>query len=262
MALESSAQKLNKSASQELLRARESGIALPEIAELEKPIKIIIEKIRGKIEKGEYGLIIGDDVSGRIPALILGGFIKKLAKIKGVRDPELIFIPGKLENNANLKKQLQDYISKHGVNAGDNILIITEAIKSGSTLNILSRTLITLGHKCDIATMGVEGSDSEYHIMRREENLTGADIFSGEFEREGGGPTPWNPNTPTVFREKSVSGVSKQEGDLVSHILIPKHKDSEVHSRIRKKVNQSRTEVGVLVDRLVEWYLSQDKAKN
>jgi len=257
MSLENPAQKLNKSANQELPQAKEGDIILPEIAELEQPIKIIIEKIRGKIEKGEYGLIIGDDVSGRIPALILGGFIKKIAKAKNVRDPELIFIPGKLEDNANLGKQLQDYISKYGVGAGDNILLITESIESGATLNVLLKKLVKLGYECDVATMGIEHESDEYHQKRREYTLSGTHVISGEFHRSDNEVLYWvNRHTPHVFREKDMSGVEKYKGGPVSKVIRP------TNTKTKEKINKSRTEAGILVDKLVKWYSSQDKAKS
>lgn len=59
-------------------------VVFEEVAELELPNKIIIEKIQSRIEAGEYGLIIGDDASGRIPTLILGNFIKKISEQKGL----------------------------------------------------------------------------------------------------------------------------------------------------------------------------------
>ena len=79
-----------------LEKSDEREVVFKEVAELELPIKIIIEKIRPRIENGEYGLIIGDDASGRIPTLILGNFIRKTSEQKGLDKPNIVFIPGKL----------------------------------------------------------------------------------------------------------------------------------------------------------------------
>ncbi|KKT80934.1 MAG: hypothetical protein A3B99_03500 [Candidatus Yanofskybacteria bacterium RIFCSPHIGHO2_02_FULL_44_12b] len=62
----------------------ERKVELKEIAELEEPIKKIIEKILPRIESGDYGLIVGDDSSGRIPARILEGFIKRICEANGL----------------------------------------------------------------------------------------------------------------------------------------------------------------------------------
>lgn len=247
----------DRSVDRKLLPEKENGITLPEIAELEEPIKKIIEQIRSKIENGEYGLIIGDDVSGRIPARILGGVIKKIAKLKGVRDPDLIFIPGKLSRNQNLSKQLQDYISKYGVKEKDRILIVTESIESGNALSTLLDVLIKSGYRCDIATLGIEQSDSEYYKGRRTANLSGADVISGGFRRKEGGQYYWmHQNTPSVFASKSMSGVSKRGGDSISRVIQP------TDSGVREGIRKSRVEAGIMVDRLVSWCLSQDTANN
>jgi len=55
----------------------EKEIRHVEVAELEMSSKKIIEQIQDRIEREEYGIIIGDDASGRIPTLIIGGLIRK-----------------------------------------------------------------------------------------------------------------------------------------------------------------------------------------
>ena len=254
---------------------KEKTITLKEIAELEEPIKKIIEQLWTKIESGGYGLIIGDDVSGRIPAGILGGFIKRISKLRDVRNPDIIFIPGRLERNLNLSKQLQNHISKYGIKKGDKILIITEVIQSGETLSVLLETLATLGYTCDVATMGIEGLDEVYNIEKRKENLGNTNIVSGEFSRKISSGEFYlekevfkktlNPNTPSIYRNKNVSGVFKRRGDLISrHIKFSDYvRDVEQKNqlKIQEEINKYRAEVAILVDRLIDWYLSKRYSK-
>ena len=141
------------------LQTRETKITLPEIAELEEPTKKIIEQLRSRIENGEYGLIIGEDVSGRIPALILGRFIKRIYRLRGVRVPEIIFIPGKLDEEYDYKETLKKYVFKYGAREGDRILIVTEAIDTGQSLKVLSKLLAECGFTIDIATIGIIKSE-------------------------------------------------------------------------------------------------------
>ena len=161
-----------------------------EIAELEKPIKTIIEKIRDRIENGEYGLIIGDDASGRIPTIILGNFIRDISKIRGHYQPNIIFIPGKLEKDWgwNKKKQTQQqkkfeqHFSKSGAMLCKKILIITDTVFSGESLKILANLIRKAGYFLEIATIGQE-FDGPFGppASSPEENLKGVKIISGEF---------------------------------------------------------------------------------
>jgi len=75
----------------------EKLIKHPEIAELREPIQNLLEQLRDKIDKGEYGVIIGDDASGRIPALILDNVIKSVYQDKGYTKPKTIFFAGSKE---------------------------------------------------------------------------------------------------------------------------------------------------------------------
>lgn len=236
----------------------EKEVQLEEVAELEAPIKKIIEKIRDRIESGEYKLVIGDDASGRIPALILGEFLKEIYKINGLSEPDTIFIPGKLKETelpTLLKKLLQqflrlkskesaileEHLHKHRAEPGDKILIVTDTVYSGNSLKVLVGLLKELGYICDIATIGLEKPDYREAQELRDKNLGDTEIISGEYETD----TPdYLPNTPKVWRNKEISGVKKTPGQTKS---IPIRKKQEL-------INQSREDAKVMAKRLVRWY--------
>lgn len=247
----------------------EKTITMEEIAELEEPVKNIIEKIKSRIEKGEYGLIISDDASGRIPALILGGVIKKISKLRNVRNPNIIFIPGRLKNSKDdlAKEKLQKHLDAYGVKKGERILIITEAIMSGKALSVISRLLEELGFETDIATMGIEEFGNTNSLAEKRGKNLGqkSTVISGNYVRRTSSST----NTPLVYRDKEISGVYKKSGNLTSQpIKLKEHffenlfKKARLEHRteIQQKINTSRAEVGLLVDKLFNWYLSQSKA--
>src|SRR3990167_7175602 len=66
----------------------------PEIDRLEKPTEVILEKILGNIERGEYDLIIGADASGRVPTLVFKKFIDYVYKKLGYQTAKTIFLAG------------------------------------------------------------------------------------------------------------------------------------------------------------------------
>lgn len=262
----------------------EKEIILEEVAELEKPIKKIIEKILPRIESGEYGLIIGDDASGRIPTLILGNFIKKISEQKGLNKPNIIFIPGKLEmesesfwgkifSSKNIsasqqQEELDEYISNRGGNKEKKILIVTDTVKYGDSLKTLLSLLKEMGFTCDIATIGVETGKAD--ISGRDRNLQNFEVISGEYKTRD---REWYPNTPLIYKDESrkLTGVYKIPGDKVSKTLkssaLPEGiypedvnpesiKIDSSRKEIQKAINQAREDVGIVTDRLVNWYES------
>ena len=264
----------------------EKEIVFEEVAELELPIKIIIEKIKSRIENGEYGLIIGDDASGRIPTLILGNFIKKVSEQKGLDRPNIIFIPGKLEmeresywrkifglENTSKTKQaeeLDEYILGQGASKEKRILVITDTIKTGDSLKTLVNLLRRAGYVCDIATIGIEPVIIGQGMRA---SLKGVDIIFGKYRDKS---RKENENTPLIYRKESekLTGVYKRPGDKTSKTLkssaLPEGVDLEdvnpesinTHSsrqEIQDSINKARKDASVVTDHLIDWYNSQEQ---
>jgi len=68
-------------------------IKLREVKDLEEPLEDILEQIKPEIESGTYRLIIGEDASGRIPALVIGGVINRQHENKGFPKALTVFLP-------------------------------------------------------------------------------------------------------------------------------------------------------------------------
>ena len=245
-------------------------IQLEEVAELEAPIKVIIEKIKDRIERGEYGLIIGDDASGRVPTRILGDFIQKVCDSKGLYKPNIVFMPGKLEkemesfwskikieeNAAQKQRQeLDDYLTSRGAVKERRVLIITDTLKTGVSLKTLVELLRETGYGCDIATMGIEQPIIGQGIK---ESLRGIDIFSGEYRRND---NPDNSNTPKIYENKKMSGVSKSFGELKSQRLVDGVDTVLERDLIQFSIEQSRKDSKLLTNKLVDWYLHPENKK-
>lgn len=214
-----------------------------EIAELEAPIKKIIEKLKERIDRGDYGLIIGDDASGRIPAIIIGGFIKNISEIKNMREPGIIFVPGKLDKEAAEKfleteGGLDKYISKFGGTKEKRILIVTDTIMSGRSLSVLITLLKKNGYTPDIATLGVR---SPLGLGTPEESLPNTEIISGEYGDE---ENKILKKMPQIYGAEHLSGVYKESGDIKSHAL----------RGYESFVKHSREDSKKMTDKLVNWY--------
>ena len=231
-------------------------IEIEEIKELEKPIKEIILQLKDRIENGEFGIIIGDDASGRIPALILGGFIQRICKEKKVANqteihiPEIIFIPGKLwvPNEQLAQELLYNHLTKHNLKTGDKVLIVTDTIVTGSSLKVLSVLLRQLGFEVKIAAVGIE--PEEEWQQKKEKNLPDVEIINGHYYKEytEGYQEKMSKHTPLVFHSR-ISGVYGAGGQSVTKTL-------EYRSNIKDLIRDSRKEVNILVDKLLAWYHS------
>lgn len=237
--------------------AEEKEVVLNAVAELENPTKKIIDKIRSRIENGEYGLIIGDDASGRIPAIILGNFIKRVSEIKGVPKPNIIFIPGKLGKDMpqelffkrNRRKHLEEHISKWGADKNKRILIVTDTIETGRSLATLVYSLSELGYSVDVATIGLGLFNEDKRLQNI--NLKGVEIFSGEYRE----PDSYD-HTPGIYRQHLLGGVDKNPGDEKSRSVKKSEIDPLAKEDVQDYINLARKDAGIVVDHLMEWYAS------
>ena len=240
----------------------EGEVQLEEIAELEKPIKAIIEKIKDRIENGEYGLMIGDDASARIPTRILGDFIREISRIRGQLQPNIIFIPGKLKGGwleLAEQEQFEEHISKFGMVPDKKILIITDTVFSGESLQKLVHLIKKAGHIPEIATIGQEFNGPFGHPEKMaKENLEGVEIISGEFKvpKELEEYTAWV-HTPMIYQNKDMSGVHKSPGKLKSERLTDKGGSDFRRGMIQQEINHSRKDAKTMTNKLVDWYESQ-----
>lgn len=245
----------------------ENEVKLEEVAELEKPTKVIIEKIKDRIENGEYGLIIGDDASARIPTRILGDFIREISRIRGQHQPNIIFIPGKLkygESESTEQEKFEEHISKFGMVPDKKILIITDTVFSGESLQKLVHLIKKAGHIPEIATIGQEFNGPFGHPEKMaKENLEGVEIISGEFEgtREWQEEVGWA-HTPKIYDRKYMSGVSKKPGDFKSHRLVDEAGTTDLgHQLIQFDIERSRKEAKIMTNKLINWYTHLNNEK-
>ena len=179
------------------------------IDELEDPIKRIIDQLREEIDKGQISLIIGEDASGRIPTLIVASVINNIYKSKGFKIPQIKFIAGS-RNIAGMtewymrdKKDKIRKLIEQIPNNGDRVLIVTDTIVSGSSVEPIASVLDTLGKEKIIATIGTEdikGADED-----RKRRIGAGRVVSGGLA------------TPVIYQNKDLSGVRKEPWQLHAH---------------------------------------------
>lgn len=203
-------------------------------------LKSPIQRLLVEIEKGgeKYGLIIGDDVSGRIPTLILGKVIEEIYEDNKHTKPKIIFLAGShsgFHYEVDEKKQkrksskILDYLNKIGLKEGKRVLISTEVIAYGNALKPLCDALTQKGIKFDIATVGFHppfyyNNEIIKKYQKETDDYLGGKIFYGMIK------------TPDLYDRKETSGVKKNPKKVLSEpatrFFLGKFKDEKKQERL------------------------------
>ena len=128
---------------------KEPHYNFPEIAEMEPAMISLVEKLKDKIEKGEYDTLISDDIGGRIPTRVLERIIK--SRRPKERLNTFLYPGGYSQDFETLKKFIKKNILPHTKNKA---LVVTEYVSSGQSIYDMSAALETSGlHDFDIAAV-------------------------------------------------------------------------------------------------------------
>ncbi|MGC8460850.1 MAG: hypothetical protein ACP5OR_03265 [Candidatus Dormibacteria bacterium] len=127
-----------------------------EIEDVKVGMISIIKEIRPFLLNDEYGCILGDDTSGRIPTLVLARTINLYRTRKGLPKLPVYFLQGAsaddeipaLEKQYALRQQ-----SLRAATADKRILVVTEGLTSGSSISRLGRLLQRDGMSFDLAVL-------------------------------------------------------------------------------------------------------------
>ncbi|PJE51081.1 MAG: hypothetical protein COV29_02295 [Candidatus Yanofskybacteria bacterium CG10_big_fil_rev_8_21_14_0_10_36_16] len=199
-----------------------SEVQNKEILELYKPIKNILEQIKNRIRGGEYSLIIGEDASGRVPALIVSHVIKMVYEKNGHKYPEVKFFAGGRrlfwgEDDAYLGKieSITEKLS-HQDNS-HKVLVVTDTIDTGASIEPISEALNKIGIRFDVITIGHLGS-----VLIGDKNLFDAeDVFSG------------GSHIPEIHGKHNLSGVKKERWYVFSDKVNSEDFDKSSRSDIK-----------------------------
>lgn len=224
------------------------------ISALREPILKMIKPVLANIEAGDYQVLIGDDASGRIPALIVRTVISGIYAKNGHQNIQTRFIAGTrgyrncppykkvfIEKNEKVAQYIQD-ISASIPNM-KNALIVTDTIASGKSLTPVVESLKKSGIIYDILTVGDEIGSDKYNdmVIKR----LGRPFFSGQHK------------TPLIYSEPSISGVEKDPKNLhaiptIKNIFSP---EDSIHER--KKIALAREEAKKVASDILASYESR-----
>jgi len=212
----------------------------PEIAALGEPVYRIMKQLRAGFEQGQYQVIIGDDASGRIPALIVGEVAGKICHDAGREQPMIRFFAGSRFYGTLIDKTSSKWLNKKEtiketlslIDWHSKALLVTETISTGASLELLIEQLRELGIQHEIAVVSLNG---ESEPKKKLEEKLGVPIYAG-----GSG-------LPPIYNKKTLSGVVKKPQETYA---VPLREADE--SADNFSVKQSREDVHILAEHIYE----------
>lgn len=213
-----------------------------EVSNLKEQIGDLVKQLKVSIEEEEYATIIGDDASGRIPALIL----KKISESITGNQIKILFIAGgkgnmwdedKIKNMGEKIKNIQEHIK-------GRVLFVTEFMSKGEGMVNMAEQLEKHGIDFDVASVASRQTKEKYQedfeIFKRHKLIIGQDGIWG---------------APSVYNEEDIAGVKKNSPDDASAKRI------DVYSSYGRRIAYARRDVDLLAQEVVEDVWREDIKK-
>lgn len=226
----------------------------------------LVKQISNGIREGRWTAILGDDVSGRLSALVIGKIITRYAKEHEMKVPECIFFAGgsvpyedvsdedllnveqSKKNIAEQQQKLEEYIYQQSNRLGNKVLIVTEHIVSGRTIQRIAKALHKKGINFDIASLWSTRQSSIYkQIFEHEDSseiFEGAEFYIGKENADAS--DPFGSEVSNVLYKLGVplneaAGIRKSSTEPV--VELNKDADRDLVKLARQKVNELADEL-------------------
>jgi hypothetical protein len=221
-------------------RSGDERITIPEIAFLEVPMQRILTQMKPAVERHQYGVMIVDDTSGRLPGLVLLEVFNDVYLKKHEPPMYPVFVQGsRYESDVpRMQSRLQEQSRQlDKLEPNQRALLVTEYVETGRTLERFEDVLLGAGIPYDIATVR-----SQHEPLY----LKSDNIIAETTEYYLGSLGPHRRNLPLPHGKPQLTG-------LINGIKYPDNRfitDPEFRSSARQALRQSM----VLADRLKAYY--------
>ncbi len=135
----------------------------------------------GEHQLGSYGLVVGDDTSGRLPALILRAIMNRVRERDGHPKVPIVFLQTGSYKWLSEERQEKAWARRAEIwsrLAGQRALVVTEYMATGEHLAQFSKLLGEAAIPFDVATLGSEGLSSK--VIATSQVPDDTHIFDGE----------------------------------------------------------------------------------
>ncbi len=229
----------------------------------------LIEKLYSEIKEHKYDIVIGDDTSGRIPALAVGGLMKLIYKKDKVKEPNLLFLAGHKEFDEyegydeyvmnkqlvlqkkkwieKLKKYIDELRENNILKEDSHILLVTDYMARGVTVGNFASFFKKNNIKISVASL--ESYHSAECLNRQGWDF---DICIGK-TTDDHTPLLWGGRK---YFEKNFKMFEKEYQN--SDIFVRKPKDEILKSNL-KNIKSIRNDIKVLINYLFEYYNNINK---
>lgn len=210
----------------------------------------LINKMKEDIKEHKFDIVIGEDRSGRIPALVVGGLLKLIYAEDKVESPKILFVTGpyedeptdKMASREKLLGEYFDYLKANGIiKEKSSVLFVTEFICVGDSLKSFIDVAKKKGINVTIASLEIL-SDNVSKRIQEEKDLK---IYRGDVVQplSDAGIALYDPHG-----FKGIVGLKKNYGEIFAR----KYKTSYVD------VKSIRNDVKMIIEKLKKHY---DKIK-
>jgi len=220
----------------------------PLIESLAEPIRKIIDKVRNDLDSGQFSVIIGEDASGRLPALIFKDIVDFFNSECGEEKSKIYFLAGSkdlsFEQSEKKIQQIIEFLKSKNLPsavAGKKVLIVTDQVSTGQSLTPLIRAFESMGIDYEIAAL---------HVLQIVDSIAEVDTLD-DLQRKFGDKLHWGITGETpIFNRRDLGGVIKNTAELHASAL---RKVEEVDpDTVNNNVRKSREAKTRVVEKIIE----------
>lgn len=210
----------------------------------------LVKQLIPAVKNHEYNLIIGDDVSGRLPTLVVGGLIKEIYRREKIDIPQILFfLGGRSSCREKISEHLQKLAKENKIDLKQGkTLVVTEYMSSGRSMVDFLGAIKEAGLSGDLAALNTEVDSALYQNKASRfyhPEFKDLRIYSGGTEL-------------LFWGEKHLTGIDKDINPLFAK-QTPKITDSTGAST-SEIVFKARQDVKKMIEYLKQIY-DQEKEK-
>jgi adenine/guanine phosphoribosyltransferase-like PRPP-binding protein len=218
------------------------------VMDIEKPLEILLNKLKPRFEKTEYAAIVGDDTSGRIPTLAVRRFANKICQERRGSNLPTFFIKGEKMEKMMDSKSVDGLMEVLKASNPENkkVLVVTDLVRTGWTIQSIGEVLEEAGIKFDVAslyTMHLKENFRPKNIYGYPKVPSGTKIFIGEFYV--GEPVFYGPEYKKHISGLDAVGESKEKKYPRKVVAVREPEEAQTAKLAREKTNE-------IVDRISE----------